>query len=252
MYDKILSGLTTKLKDVKFFNPKISAMKLSLSLISCTMQISMAKSLNPDVQPGKIKKGDKTYDWGEGEVFFSCSPEECVHISKNMSSLMKGTYKNPKSSNSNFPDSMKNSITVEHYKDNVPTTLLLSQGIDKNGSSTGAIKVSILHPKGKGNSVTYFLRENELKIFLEFCKHCAIDLPFYSCLFSGFIKMLKQVQYEESNENGNSKSNNNNYSKRSSKNEETESFNEDDQDSSSESASQEESSDEVEDLDFGF
>ena len=246
MYEKILSGLSFKFQDVKFFNPKVSAMKLSLSLSSCTMQVGMAKTLDPDVQPGKIKKGDKQYDWGDGEVYFSCSPEECVHISKNINSVVKGIYKNPKSSNPKFPDSLKNAITVDHYKDNVPTTLALAQATDRSGSSTGAIKISIIHPKGKGNSVTYFLRENELKIFIEFCKHCAIDLPFFVCLFSGVVKTLKQVQF------GLGKDDDGNYSKKSNsyKKEEVNSF--DDVDEESEDEESSDDNGEMDDLDFGF
>jgi hypothetical protein len=207
----LLGDIQNKSRDVMFFNPKLAAFKLSLSLTNMSMQISMARSIDPG-RSGRIEKNQKVYDW-DNQAYFSCSSEECVHISKNLGNLMKGIYKNPSVRKDNFPESLKNSITVDHFRDNKLSRLSLSQGKDKEGNSTGALKITIYPPKGSGEIVNYYLRENEMKIFMEFCKHCAIDLPYHASLASGYIKLLKQALYDNKNSNNNGNNNRSNNKK---------------------------------------
>ena len=185
-------------KDVVFFNPKISTIQLGVSMTTCAMQVTISKTANSDVRPGQIEKGQKVYNY-DNQAYFSMSPEECVDIVRNIAKLMKGEYVNPNSKKDRFPENLKNSITVDHYRENKLSRLVLEQA-KRDGRATGALKITIFPPKGgKSEIVNYFFRENEMKIFLEFVKHCAVDLPYHSSVFGGIIKTVKQALWAESN-----------------------------------------------------
>lgn len=177
---------------MKFYNPKMSSFESELSLIKMTVQIAMAKSLDPTIT--RPQKGQKVYDF-ENKVFFSLSCSECVGIVRNWKSILDGSYSDPKAD-----EKYRGSYSVVHYRNNVPSRLILSPS-KKGDKLTGSMITTIMPTQG--NPISYVFRDHELLLFYHFIK-CAVEkFPYDHALHYATIKHENKRKYDEKND-GNS------------------------------------------------
>ena len=180
------------ISEVSFYNPKVAHIGLGVSVNTGTMQISMSKSTDPNFS-GRPEKGQQLYDH-KNKVFFGLSPVECSFITRNMQALMNGTFKNPNAKEAKFP----NAITITHFRENKPSKLILERATDREGNATGSLKITVFPPPGEPGVITsYVLRADELVVFTNFVKHCAIDLPYHISLTKAISKALNKAIFDQ-------------------------------------------------------
>lgn len=172
---------------MQFFNPRLSTITFSVSLTKGTVQIAMAKTVNPNFS-GRPEKGQRVYDW-ENTVYFSLQPIECVHVLENLNALLNGTYVNNREKNDKF----KRCITLTHFRNNQPSRLLIDRTKDQSGNPTGSILISIIPPQDSGSPVTYAFRHEEMRLATFYLDHGAKNLSFYKDMYdaSERIKFAK-------------------------------------------------------------
>jgi len=61
------------------YNTHTGAFQYGATLSRSTMNLSMAKSLNPNIKPNEITKGMKLYDWDKA-LWFSLNVNECMKL----------------------------------------------------------------------------------------------------------------------------------------------------------------------------
>lgn len=188
---KLINAVSFKVRGVDFFNPRIAHVCLDVSVITGSMQVKIARTLNPN-HTGRIEKGTKVYD-NDNSAEFSISATECASIYRSIPLLLKGTYINP---DSKIDPKYKNAITITHFRNNKPSRFLLERSKDKNGNLTGSLRVSLFPPEGEGVPASYMFRPEEMVIFNNFVKHCAIDLPYHTCVVNGVIKLIKSGYFD--------------------------------------------------------
>lgn len=178
------------LSELDFFNPKLAHMRLNISLNTGSLQISMAKTNDPNFS-GKPSKGQQIYNHNK-KVFFGLNPFECAFIVRNLKAVMDGTYKNP-----NEKSPIKDGITIVHFRDNIPSTLAVERAVI-NGKVLGTFKITIFPPKGEDCPITnYILRKDEMDVFVGMIKHAAVDLPYHLCLVRGILKATNKAIYDQ-------------------------------------------------------
>lgn len=192
-FDAIINGMSNELYSLDFYNPRISMLRVSVSALSGTLQINIAKSLNPD-HKGKPEKGMKMFDH-EHPFSFSLSPAECSVIIRAYPELMKGTYKNPNPKE----DKNANAITVNHFRENSLSKLVIDRTKDRDGRPTGSIILVLIAPGG--NYVQYPFRPEEMDVFMNFVRNVAQNLPYDMSLISGLIKAVRKINWDERNKN---------------------------------------------------
>jgi len=168
---------------MQFFNPRLSTITLSVSMNKGTVQIAMAKTINPNFT-GRPEKGQKIYDW-ENTVYFSLQPIECVLILENLNALLNGTYVNHKEKNDRF----KKCITLTHFRNNQPSRLLIDRTKDQSGNPTGSMLISIIPPQDMGSPVTYAFRHEEMKLVSLYLDHGAKNLNFYKDVYDAIERI---------------------------------------------------------------
>ena len=188
---KLINKVSFKVRGVDFFNPRIAHVCLDVSVITGSMQVKIARTLNPN-HNGRIEKGAKIYD-NDNSAEFSISATECASIYRSIPMLLKGTYTNP---DPKIDSKFKNAITITHFRNNKPSRFLLERSKDKNGNITGSLRVSLFPPEGEGVPASYMFRPEEMVIFNNFVKHCAIDLPYHTCVVNGVIKLIKSGYFD--------------------------------------------------------
>jgi hypothetical protein len=185
---------------MKFYNPKLSTITFSTSLNRGTVQIAMAKTINPGFS-GRPEKGQKVYDW-ENTVYFSLQPIECVYILENMNSLLNGTYTNLREKDERF----KKCLTLTHFKNNQPSRLLIDRTKDQSGNPTGSILISIIPPRDVGNPVTYAFRHEEMRLVTFYLDHGAKNLSFYKDMYEAVERIIyakNKKKFSQSQDNHN-------------------------------------------------
>lgn len=185
---------------MQFYNPKTSSMTFGVSLIKGTVQLSIAKSLNPNMT-GRPVKGQKTYDW-DNTCFFSLSPDECLFILENWQALMSGTYENRNEKNQKF----RKTLTVTHFRDNQPSRLLLDRGKDNQGNVMNNFILTLIPPQGSGQSAFYFFRNSELSRFKFYLENGVKNLDFYKDMYENIGRINK---YQDKNQQNTNKQYNN-------------------------------------------
>lgn len=168
---------------MQFFNPKVSTITFSVSIAKGTIQIAMARTVNPSFN-GRPEKGQRMYDW-ENTVYFSLQPIECVHILENINNILNGTYVNHREKDERF----KKCITLTHFRNNQPSRLLIDHTKDQSGNHTGSILMSIIPPQDIGRPVTYAFRHEEMKLTTFYLDHGAKNLSFYKDLYDANEKI---------------------------------------------------------------
>lgn len=193
---------------ISFYNPKVSRLSLDISLTGPTIQLVIARTLNPQ-HTGKIEKGTQVYD-NDNQLFFSLSPSECNYLLNTIPLLLKGQFNNPKAKDEKY----SKCISVEHFKDNKVSRLVLDK--PKEGTNA-ALSIVIFPPYSEDSKpCAYHLRKDEFNIFINYIRRGLEDLPYHFSLVSAVVKLLKQLNYSVNNKSGEGNSNNsgsyNNYS----------------------------------------
>ncbi|MCK5018961.1 MAG: hypothetical protein KAS32_18015 [Candidatus Peribacteraceae bacterium] len=179
-----------------FYNPKMSMLSLGVSMLRGTIQVNMAKSLNPGMS-GRPTKGQKVYDH-DNASYFSLSPDECQLIIEAWNPLLQGTYVNHAEKN----DKYKSSLSITHFRNNQPSRLILARSKDASGNPAGTLIMSIFPPQGEGQPVNYVFRKTELNRFAAYIKHGAYDLDFYKDVYEGMKKAQKSEEWQSKNNKG--------------------------------------------------
>lgn len=202
-----LSNLINKttIAPTEFHNPRVSMLRIQVSIISGCIQLSMAESSNKN-HTGRVPEGTKIYDH-DAACFFGVSPIECHKIISNISDCITGKYVNQ---DKNEGERYKDSITLTHFKDGMASKLIVGPTKDQNGNLTGSARLIIIPPQNSKSKMAYYIfRPDELKMFVEFLKHGAYDLPFMSQFINGIFKSLKQGEFNLNNQNGGNNNQNN-------------------------------------------
>jgi hypothetical protein len=195
--------ISNNIPDHHLYNPKMSMLSYSITANFNGVSVSISKTLN-NQQQGRPQKGDKVYDH-DHKAYFTLSPEECFRIMKNISSVISGSYVNPKP----FTDDHKNSLVITHYpQPNEASMMLLEPSKDSNGNITNTLRITIIPPKSqrdKSYIASYFLRPGEeLSLFLSFLNNVATNLEFIGSVAKAFIKTVNKnyfdaLQYQKNN-----------------------------------------------------
>lgn len=193
---------------MEFFNPKLSAISVRVSLAAGTIQLALAKALNPNFK-GRPEKNQKVYD-RDHTCYFSLRPIECLHILNNLQSVMEGTYENPKEK----IDSFRKVLSLTHFKNNQPSRLILDRHKDGSGNYTGAIVLTIIPVQGEGFPVTYAFRFDELTLFKFYLSNGVKNLDFFKDLYESNNKInfaIKKANQEKQNKQDNKQGGQSNY-----------------------------------------
>jgi hypothetical protein len=172
---------------VKFFNPKLSAITFDISLVKETIQLKIAKTLNPNASVKDARNGVKLFDW-DNAVFFSLSPEECAAIVLKWKQISEGSYVNPKATD----DKYKNIYTVTHFKENIPNHMRLFKS-DRDGR----LGISIAQ-------TSYIFTSEQSYLFYNLLKFGCEQLPSEALL----IQSMKRYETFTNNKNKDGNKNN--------------------------------------------
>jgi len=183
-----------------FYNPRISTVNFSISTSKETIQVTIAKTLNPNIQ-GRPAPGQKVYDH-DNPKWFSLTPTECLQIEKAIPSILNGSYVNTKEKN----DQYKNNFCISHFSNNQPSRLIIDTAKNQQDGSIMGVTIAIIN---NGGSVHYMFRSEEFDLFKSFIHNGWYLLPFQSQFQEGILKAAKQKEWEEKNKNNNSNSGNN-------------------------------------------
>jgi len=186
---------------MKFYNPRLATITFGVSVFKGTVQIAIAKTLNPNFQ-GHPAKGQKIYDW-ENTVFFSLSPEECYRVMSSIDNIVHGTYENPKEKNSKFTKV----FSITHFQNEQPSRLILDGTKDNAGNPTGSIVLTIIPPQGKGQTSSYVCRPDEFKRVHLYIGNGAKYLDFIKDVYDG-IERMNNFKAKDASDNNSSQSSN--------------------------------------------
>lgn len=175
---------------MRFYNPRLSMITFGVSVFKGTVQVSIAKTLDPNFK-GMPSKGQKIYDW-ENTAFFSLSPEECLRIMASLDSIIHGTYNNPKEKNPKYA----NVFSITHFQNEQPSRLLIDGSKSQQGAPTGSIVITLIPPQGKGQTGSYVCRPEEFGRVKFYLGNGAKYLDFTKDVFDG-IERIKSFQNKE-------------------------------------------------------
>lgn len=178
---------------LQFFNPKMSTITIGASVIRKTVQVAVARTLDP-TNTSMPKRGERRYD-NENASYFSLTPIECFKISKDIQPLLEGTYVDQNEKESKF----KTSITITHFRDQQPSRLILSRGQDTQGKPTNTVIISLISPNLK--PISYIFRPNELRLFREFVKCGYALFPFVSSIYEGIKREKNREEWQRKSTN---------------------------------------------------
>lgn len=180
-----------------FYNPKIAAFGIDVSIVSNAIQFEIAKAINPQAS-GRPQPGSKVYDW-DAKAFFSLTADECAVIDSNLNQILDGTYNDPKASDPKYA----HVLTLTHFRDNKPSRYSVQRAQDAQGNPINSVTVSI-SPAG-GQSFFYPLRVEEMLIWRWFIKSGYQRLPYDSAILgaNGAIeKEKRKIEYDKKNSPG--------------------------------------------------
>jgi len=173
---------------LQFFNPKMSTITIGASVIRKTIQVAVARALDPS-NTSMPKRGERRYD-NENASYFSLTPIECLRITQDIQPLLEGTYVNQNEKESKF----KSSITIIHFRDKQPSRLIISRGQDSQGKPTNTVILSLISPNLK--PISYIFRPDELRLFREFIR-CGYSLfPFVSSIYEGIKREKNREEWQ--------------------------------------------------------
>lgn len=174
---------------MRFYNPRLAMITLGVSVAKGTVQVSMAKTLDPNFT-GRPVKGQKVYDW-DNTAYFSLSAGECLNVLENLKAILDGSYVNTQEKNEKF----KRIFSFTHYRDSQPSRLLIDRSKDQQGNATGSIIMTILPPKNEGSPITYAFRHNEMLQFRFYIENGAKNLDYHKDLYEA----ISRVEYAKRN-----------------------------------------------------
>jgi len=175
-----------------FYNPRIACLGIGVSVVTNSIQLEIAKSLNPQ-QTGRVQKGQKVYDW-ENKAFYGLTPDECYLIDKAIPLIATGKYKDPNASDPKYA----HIFTITHFRENKPSRFSLQQAMDKNKNPLPTCTIT-LKPPGGATGFYYPLRVEEFAIFGWFIRNGFQRLPFEGALIEAKEKKARRDAWEEKN-----------------------------------------------------
>ena len=175
---------------MQFYNPKTSTLILALSVSRMTVQIQLAKPIDPNAH-GKPAKGSSVYDY-KNALFFALTAEECARIFKSFDAIVKGTYNNPAEKNEKF----RTTLAIAHFREDQPYRMLLSTAKDAKGNPTGSMMLTLLPPQ-QGTHISYIFRADEIDCFKSFIFQGFHTLPFMCAWNEGLSRAEKQKSYND-------------------------------------------------------
>jgi len=182
---------------MQFYNPKMSSLKVGVTLVKGNIQIEMARALNPQAQ-GRPQAGAKVFDWNN-KNFFSLSPGECVGITRSFDRILQGTYEDP---DPKAPQDLKNVFKVTHFRQNQPSRLFLAPGKDPQGNLNGCMLLTTLPPQSEGQNISFLLRGQELLLFKSYIENGARMLPFIHDCFEAVDRAKKYKENQQNQQGG--------------------------------------------------
>ena len=174
--------------DLVFYNPKVSCMNVSISLLKGTLQLQISKALDPG-NLSRPKPGEKRYDH-DNSLFFSLNMRECTELALNWNAVADGTYNNPKSRDEKYA----NAITFEHFSDDNKSLVMLT--VMKSPNYDKSMIVSIFNSE-KQQRLYYPLSGIEVDMFREIVMNCYRRLPFECMLINAKERLVRYQRYEE-------------------------------------------------------
>lgn len=188
------------------FYGKYSRLSMMLAVKDGSLQLGIAKALDPENNRGKAEKGEARYD-NDNVVNFTLSPNECYHIMTNIKDVVGGTYKNK---NPKCDPKYADRFQIVHYPLNADKkTSIFGLMVDKDKR----LKITI--KPAEGESLSYVLNENpamgfyERSLFIDMIKNVATQSTYQTELFKSKIKTIRQMFFNMKNNNN---TNNNQYS----------------------------------------
>ena len=89
--NSLLTTMENNTTTLTFFNPAMSALGISVSVMKGTVQLTLCEPFDKSNR-GFAKSGEKRFDW-PNSIIFSLVPVECYEICKNFDALVSGEYK---------------------------------------------------------------------------------------------------------------------------------------------------------------
>lgn len=178
---------------MRFYNPRISTITLGVSIFKGTVQVAIARALDPNFQ-GQPSKGQKVYDW-ENTSFFSLSPDECYRIMTSLTDIVSLKYVNKKEKDPKYA----NVFSITHFQDKHPSRFIIDGTRSQQGTPTGSIVMTIIPPPGKGSTAMYVFRPDELERFKFYIGNGAKYLDFIKDVYDG-IERIKNYKGKDSSE----------------------------------------------------
>ena len=176
-----------------FYNPKVAAIGIDVSIVTNSIQLSIAKTFDPNVS-GRPVAGQKVYDW-DNQSFFSLMPEECFNIDQVVNPLLNGTYIDPKATDPKYA----HIFNLTHYKDEHATRFSLQL---KNNS----LVIGIKNPNNP-QMCYYQFRPAELAVFLGFVRAGYQRLPYESAFRDAITKKERKDNFDKNNKGNNQQTN---------------------------------------------
>jgi len=203
-----IAGLSTQmsrfqLKPYIMYKPRYSCIKWSINAGFKGAVISIANTFDKNAKVGEAK-----FDH-QNEAVFTLSPVECVRILRNIESIKKGTYLDPKDTN----DKSNRNFKVVHFTDRVPKTLSVITSKDRDGNLQDSVGISIFT-----NGIRWYFPfdTNELVLFVSFIRNTATSLEFVGSCVNAIFKTIsmashEHIKYKASISGNQGKSENSNY-----------------------------------------
>jgi hypothetical protein len=178
-----------------FYNPSMSTIGISVSVISGSVPIYMAEPLDKNVK-GFPKAGEKRYNHTNPYIF-SLTPTECVDIVTNFNSLVDGTFKREKDNYGKPVDEKYQGILSYNHNNK---KFFIGPIESKMGPQPfKTLRVGIYDPE-KTSTVTYIFRESELILVRKFLENTIVLFPLMTSFLSGVGKLIKNTLYTMSME----------------------------------------------------
>lgn len=194
--NSLLTTMENNTTTLTFYNPAISALGTSVSVMRGTVQLTVAEPYDK-TNRGFAKPNEKRFDW-PNSIVFSLIPVECYDICKNFDALVKGEYKRTVDNYGKpVEEKYQNTMTFQHQ-----TRKMFIGPIDsKMDGGIKSLRIGIFDGE-KGKAINYIFRENELFLFKKFLENSVTMLPFLTSFLMGAGKLIKSSLYKMNN-NGN-------------------------------------------------
>ena len=174
-----------------FYNPKVGALGIDVSIVSNSIQLELGKAINPSAS-GRPAAGAKVYDW-DNKAFFSLTPDECARIDANLNQILDGTYKNVEASDPKY----QHIFPLTHFRENQASRFSIQKTGDIQGKPVNSITIGIVPPGAP--ALYYPLRPEEMLIWRWFIKSGYQRLPYESAFNDALGKKERKEAWDKKN-----------------------------------------------------